>query len=88
MLPRNHPDRIRVGDGPQPGSLDGANRSGRADRDHQDPPAAVLRPGAPPHPLGAPPHPASPPALALGNPVQSRPGVNPNPPREGVWLAS
>ena len=26
------------------------------------------------HPLGAPPHSASPPALALGNPVQSRPG--------------
>ena len=26
------------------------------------------------HPLGAPPHPASAPALALGNPVQSRPG--------------
>ena len=32
-------------DGPQPGPLDGADRSGRADRDHQDPSAAVLLPG-------------------------------------------
>ena len=56
------------------GPLDRAGRSGRADSDHQDPPAAVLRPGRATHPLGAPPHSASPPALALGNPVQPRPG--------------
>ena len=48
--------------------------SGRADRDHQDPQAAGLRSGGTDHPLGAPPHFASPPALALGNPVQSRLG--------------
>ena len=47
---------------------------GRADRDHQDPPAAVLRPGRTDHSLGAPPHFASSQALALGNPVQPRPG--------------
>ena len=46
----------------------------RADRDHQDPQAAGLRSGGTDHPLGAPPHFASPPALALGNPVQSCPG--------------
>ena len=34
-----------TGDGPQPGPLDGADRSGRADRDHQDPSATVLLPG-------------------------------------------
>ncbi len=62
------------GDGPQPGPLDRAHRPGRADRDHQDPQATVLLPGRTAHPLGAPPHPASAPALALGNPVQSRPG--------------
>ena len=33
-----------------------------------------LRSGGTDHPLGAPPHFASPPALALGNPVQSRLG--------------
>ena len=54
--------------------LDGADWSGRADRDHQDPQAAGLRSGGTDHPLGAPPHFASPPALALGNPVQSRLG--------------
>ena len=32
-----------------------------------------LRPGRTAHPLGTPPHPASATALALGNPVQSRP---------------
>ena len=47
-----------------PGPLDGADRSGRADRDHQDPSATVLLPGRTAHPLGTPPHPAS--ALALG----------------------
>ena len=64
-----------TGDGPQPGPLDGADRSGRADRDHQDPSATVLLPGGTAHPLGTPPHPASATALALGNPVQSRPGT-------------
>ena len=64
-----------TGDGPQPGPLDGTDRSGRADRDHQDPPAAVLLPSRTAHPLGTPPHPASATALALGNPVQSRPGT-------------
>ena len=54
--------------------LAGADWSGRADRDHQDPQAAGLRSGGTDHPLGAPPHFASPPALALGNPVQSRLG--------------
>ena len=54
--------------------LDGADWSGRADRDHQDPQAAGLRSGGTDHPLGAPPHFASHPALALGNPVQSRLG--------------
>ena len=63
-----------TGDGAQPGPLDGADWSGRADRDHQDPQAAGLRSGGTDHPLGAPPHFASPPALALGNPVQSRLG--------------
>ena len=38
-----------------------------------DPPAAVLLPRRTNHP-GPPPHPASSPALALGNPIQSRPG--------------
>ena len=54
-----------------------ASRSGRATGvNHQNPPAAVLLSRrTPAHPLGwAPPHPASSPALAWGNPVQSRPG--------------
>ena len=68
--PGGHP-----GDGPQPGSLDGAHRSGRAGGNHQDPPAAVLLPRRTPHPLGAPPHFASAPALALGSRVQWRPGT-------------
>ena len=59
-----------AGDRPQPGSLDGAHRSGRAAGDHQDAPATVLLPGRTAHPLGAPPHPASSKALALGNRVQ------------------
>ena len=63
-----------TGDGPQPRPLDRPHRLGRADRDHQDPPAAVLRPGRTDHSLGAPPHFASSQALALGNPVQPRPG--------------
>ena len=56
------------------GPPDSVHRLGRVGRDHQDPPAQGLRPGRTAHPLGAPPHPASAPALALGNPVQSRPG--------------
>ena len=58
----------------QPRPLDSAHRSGRTDRDHQDPQAAGLRSGGTDHPLGAPPYPASSPALALGNPVHSRHG--------------
>ena len=42
---------------------------------HQDPPATVLLPGRTAHPLGAPPHFASSKALALGKPVQPRPGT-------------
>ena len=57
------------------GSLDSAARSGCADRNHQDPAATLLLYRRTAHPLGAPPHPASSPALALGNPVQSRPGT-------------
>ena len=63
------------GDGTQPGSLDGAHRSGRADRNHQDPPTTLLLYRRTAHPLGAPPHFASATALALGNPVQCRPGT-------------
>ena len=59
---------------PSPGPLDGADRSGRADSHHQDPQAACLSSGTAIHPVGTPPHFASPPALALGNPVQSRLG--------------
>ena len=55
------------------GTLDGAHRSGRADRDHQDPATPLLFHGRKAHPLGAPPHFASAPALALGSPVQWRP---------------
>ncbi len=51
-----------------------AQRSGRADGGHQDPQPVILLSPRTAQPLGAPPHPASPPALALGNPVQSRPG--------------
>ena len=60
----------RPGDRPQPGSLDGAHRSGRAGGDHQDPTAPVLLPRRTAHPLGAPTHCASATALALGEPVQ------------------
>ena len=44
----------------------GADRSGRADSHHQDPPAAVLLPGRTAHPLGTPVDPASSGSLALG----------------------
>ena len=43
-----------------------ADRSGRADSHHQDPPAAVLLPGRTAHPLGTPVDPASSGSLALG----------------------
>ena len=56
-----------------PRPLDGAARPRQADSDHQDPPAAVLRPGRAAHPLGTPLDPASSPALALGGAVQPRP---------------
>ena len=62
-----------TGDGPQPGPLDGADRSGRADHDHQDPPAAVLLLGRTAHPLGTPPHSASATALALAKPSSVAP---------------
>ena len=45
--------------------------------DHQDPAQTLLLPGWTAHPLGPPPHFASAPALALGSPVQSRPGKAP-----------
>ena len=62
-----------TGDGPQPGPLDGADWSGRADRDHQDPSATVLLPGRTAHPLGTPPHPASATAAGLGKPSSVAP---------------
>ena len=55
-----------TGDGAQPSPLDGADWSGRAGGDHQDPPATVLRSGGTAHPLGAQTHFASSPGLALG----------------------
>ena len=64
-----------AGDRPQPGTLDGAHRSGPAGGDHQDPPTTLLLYGRTAHQFGAPPHFASSPALALGKPVQSRPGT-------------
>ncbi len=54
--------------------LDSAHRSGRAGGDHQDPPAAVLRPGRTAHPLRTPPHPPSSQGLAMGGEGQSRLG--------------
>ena len=63
-----------TGHGPQSGPLDGPARPGRADRNHQDPPATPLLPRRETYPLGAPPHSASPPALAVGRPVQPRLG--------------
>ena len=64
----------RPGDGPQLGRLDGAHRSGRAGGNHQDHQATLLLPDRTHHPQGPPPHPASAPRLALGKPVQQRPG--------------
>ena len=57
------------------GPLDGAHRSGRATGNHQDPPATVLLYRRTAHPLSAPTHPAPATTLALGKPVQSRPGT-------------
>ena len=62
------------------GPLDGAHRSGRATGDHQDPAATLLLPGRTAHPLSAPTHPAPATTLALGKPVQSRPGETARPP--------
>ena len=60
-------------------AANGADWSGRADRDHQDPQAAGLRSGGTDHPLGAPPHFASPPGAGLGKPssVAPWPGCKP-----------
>ena len=54
--------------------LDSPHRPGSADRDHQDPQAAGLRSGGTDHPARGAASLRSPPALALGNPVQSRLG--------------
>ena len=63
-----------TGDGAQPGPLDSPHRPGSADRDHQDPQTTGLCLGRTDHPLGTPIDPASSPTLALGGPVQPRPG--------------
>ena len=78
----------RPGDGPQPGPLDGAHRSGPATGDHQDPAATLLLPGRTAHPLSAPTHPAPATTLALGKPVQSRPGKIPRPPAPSLTAAT
>ena len=70
--------------GPQSGSLDSAHRSGRATGNHQDPAAALLLPGRTAHPLSAPPHPARATTLALGKPVQCRPGAIARPAISGL----
>ena len=62
------------------GPLDRPHRSGRATGDHQDPAATLLLPGRTAHPLSAPTHPAPATTLALGKPVQSRPGETARPP--------
>ena len=62
-----------AGDRSQPGTLDGAHRSGRAGGGHQNPQATLLLPRRTAHPLGPPPHFASSPRLALGKPIQWRP---------------
>ena len=86
MLPCHQPDRIRIAFDDHRLVADAglilrstlALRLGLpqlVDR-HLDlnPQTTGLRPGRTAHPLGTPPHPASATALALGNPVQSRPG--------------
>ena len=74
-LPRQRRLAGGAGDGPQLGPLDNSHRPGRATGDHQDLPATLLLPGRTAHPQGPPPHFASAPQLALGKPVQSRPGT-------------
>ena len=69
----------RPGHRPQLGPLDGAHRSGPATGNHQDPPTTLLLYGRTAHPLGPPPHPASSPRLALGKPIQWRPGETARP---------
>ena len=64
----------RPSDRPQPGTVDGAYRSGRACGNHQDTPATLLLPRRTAHPLGPTPHTALASALALGGSVHSRPG--------------
>ena len=78
----------RPGDGPQSGSLDGAHRSWPAGGDHQDPAATLLLPGRTAHPLSAPTHPAPATTLALGKPVQSRPGKIPRLPAPSLTAAT
>ena len=77
-----HP-RPQVGRRAQPSPLGPLSRqrrlAGRPPGNHQDPPATLLLPRRTAHPQGAPPHFASSPALALGKPVQSRPGTTASP---------
>ena len=82
------PAALRRRGGPQPGSLDGAHRSGRASGYHQDPPTTLLLPRRTADPLGPPPHFASSPALALGSPVQWRPGTIASPSISGMTTAT
>ena len=82
------PAALRRRGGPQPGSLDGAHRSGRASGYHQDPPTTLLLPRRTADPLGPPPHFASSPALALGSPVQWRPGTIASPSISGMTAAT
>ena len=82
------PAALRRRGGPQPGSLDGAHRSGRAGGYHQDPPTTLLLPRRTADPLGPPPHFASSPALALGSPVQWRPGTIASPSISGMTAAT
>ena len=65
----------RPSDRPQPGTVDGAYRSGRASCNHQDPQTAFPLPGRTADTLGAAPHPAPSRTLALGNPVHRCPGA-------------
>ena len=65
----------RPGHRPQLGTLDNSHRSGRATGNHQDPPTTLLLYGRTAHQFGPPPHFTSSPALALGKPVQWRPGT-------------
>ena len=78
----------RPGHGPQSGSLDNARRPGPATGDHQDPAATFLLPGRTAHPLSAPTHPAPATTLALGKPVQSRPGKIPRLPAPSLTAAT